>query len=75
MGKRKENSPLNLKKGDTVKGFPDSLLHICDCGWPGCFAVLEFCCAPELFDKVQLTVVLRVEVANMPTAFDKLLKL
>ena len=75
MKQTKENSLLNLKKGDTVKGFPGSLLHMCNCGWPRCFAVFEFCCAPELLDEVQLAVVLWVEVANVPTAFNELLEL
>jgi hypothetical protein len=72
---KKENSPLNLKKRDTVKGIPYSLLHICNGGCPGCCTVSKFGRAPILLNKIQLAMVLQVEVANVPTAFNKLLQL
>jgi hypothetical protein len=73
MRQIKKNPPSNLEKRDTVEGFPYSLLHICECGWPGCRAVSKLGRAPILLDKVQLAMVLWVEVANVPAAFDKFL--
>jgi hypothetical protein len=58
-----------------MTGIPYSLLHICNGGCLGCCAVSKFGCAPILLNKIQLAMVLRVEVANVPAAFNKLLQL
>ena len=60
-------SPLNLEERDLFKGILFQLLHCHDCGWPGGCAVSKFCCTPKLFNKVQLAVILWVEVTQVAT--------
>jgi hypothetical protein len=70
---RKKDSPSNLKEGDCIKGLLYKLLHCHSCGQPGCCAVSKLSCAPILLDKVQLAVILRVEVTQVATLLNKFL--
>jgi hypothetical protein len=64
---KKEGKPSDLKKGNIVKALLDSVLHFMKRLCSGDHAVLRFGHTPVLLNKVQLTMVFGVEVADMAT--------
>jgi hypothetical protein len=64
-----------VKEGNIIKGLDDIRLHLVDrCRAPH-HTVTELCCSPVLLNKVELAVVLRVEVAQVAARLNQLLKL
>ncbi len=58
-----EDSLPNMKERDIVKAFNNLPLHLVDgCCMP-CHLEMELCCSPILFDKIEFTVILGVEIA------------
>src|ERR1700735_4918230 len=72
---RKENLLSNLEKRDTVEALLHNSFHPLECARPRRCTVLEFYCSPILFDKVQFTMILWIEVTEVAAQLDKLLQL
>src|ERR1700679_265808 len=72
---KKNESPSDLKQGNVVQAGYNMFCHLLN----GCrtFHGTEpkFCCAPVLFNKVQLAMILGVKVAEMSARLDEFLKL
>ena len=65
----------DLKKGNSIKGVLDGSLHFADHLRSRGLAVSSFCSTPILFYEVNLTMILRIEVAQMSARLDQLLEL
>jgi hypothetical protein len=72
---KKVKLPSDLKKGDTVKGLPDSALHFTSCLRAGSDAIMCFGPAPVLLNEVELAMVFGVEVTDVTAILDLLLEL
>ena len=72
--KENENRQLNVKKGDIVKAFLDSTLHL-NCLGSGKDAVLSLCRTPVLLNEIELTMVLGIKVTQVTMLLNKLLEL
>ena len=68
------NIPYNLKQWDIVKAGNHIFLHLNNVSGPHGVVIMKFCSAPILFNKVKLTMVLQIEVTNVPVECDELLK-
>jgi hypothetical protein len=70
-----EDSPSNVEEGDIIKALDDLLLHLVDGCRAPCHPETELCCSPILFDKIELAMILGVEIAQMTARLNQLLKL
>ena len=68
--REKKNSPPNLKKGNIVKALLDVVLHCFKrlCSWY--HTVLGLRGTPILLDKIELAVILRINIAQVAAALD-----
>jgi hypothetical protein len=64
-----------MKEGHIIKASDDLPLHLVNCCHTPCHMETELCCSPILFDEVELAVILRVEITQMSTGLNQLLKL
>ena len=64
-----------MKEGDVIQALDDLPLHFIDCRRAPCHTEAELGCPPILFDKVEFAVIFGIEIANMPTGLNQLLKL
>jgi hypothetical protein len=73
--KQKKKSPSDLKQWNIVQAGFDKLFQLIH----GCCALhgpeSKFCCAPELLDEIELTVVFWVEVAEVAPGLNKFFRL
>ena len=70
-----QDSPPNVKKGDIIQALDDLPLHLVDCRRAPCHTETELCRPPILLDKVELAVIFRVEITQVPAILNQLLKL
>src|SRR6267154_410351 len=70
-----QHSPPNMKEGDIIQALDDLPLHFIDCRHTPCHMETELCCPLILFDEVEFAVILGVEITDMPTGLNQLLKL
>jgi hypothetical protein len=71
----KKKKPSDLEQGNVIQAGYNNFFHLVN----GCRTPLgmetKFCHAPVLFYKIQFTVVLQVEVAEMTMGLNEFLKL
>lgn len=63
--KENSNKPSDMKSGDAVKAVPNSCLHLASHLQLGKIVVMSLHFAPVLLDKIELAVILGVEVTEM----------
>jgi hypothetical protein len=64
-----------VKERDVIEALDDFFLHLADRQRVPCHAETKLGRPPILFDKIELTVVLGVEIAKVPMGLNQLLKL
>jgi hypothetical protein len=64
-----------VKERNVIEAFNDFPLHLIDGCHAPCHPETEFCRTPILLNKIELAVILRVEVTQMATRLNQLLKL
>ena len=70
-----QDSPSNVKEGDVIQALDDLPLHLADCRRTPCYMEMELRHPPILLNEVELTVILGVEITQVPVRLDQLLKL
>jgi hypothetical protein len=73
--KNVQDSPLDVKEGDVIEALDDLPLHLIKCCHTPCHMEIKLCRPPILFDKIKFTMVFWIEIAEVPTRLDQLLKL
>jgi hypothetical protein len=64
-----------VKEGHIIEATDDLPLHLIDRCCAPCHTETELCCSPILLDKIELAVILGVEIAQMSAGLNPLLKL
>jgi hypothetical protein len=64
-----------VEEGNIIETLNDHPLHLIDCCCVPCNMEIELHHPPILFDKVEFTMIFRIEVTQMTTRLDQLLKL
>jgi hypothetical protein len=70
-----QDSPSDVKEGDIIEALDDLPLHLIECCRVPCHTETKLRRPPVLFDKVKFTMVFWIEIAEMPTRLNQLLKL
>ena len=70
-----QDSPSNVKEGDVIQALDDLPLHLADCHRVPCYPETELRRPPILLNEVEFAVILGVEITQVPTRLDQLLKL